>query len=195
MAKRTLAQPFGKALRKHREAKGLSQEALAEKAQIHPMHIGTTGSPPILRLRPEIRAKVLIKAKGRCAICLRTIDRHGIDLIVDKIPNRFRSSGDIEIFWTLCEKCSKSALPFEEAFLPRSAIGRIAFLLSLKPRRKVPSNWIKAVAGVENWARCVRRLRSYGWIIIVSRKRFYRKQTLTYYRTIKTGMNCWSMHD
>ncbi len=34
-----MASAFGIVLRKHRLAKGLSQEALAEKAEIHPTHI------------------------------------------------------------------------------------------------------------------------------------------------------------
>jgi transcriptional regulator with XRE-family HTH domain len=40
MAKATAAKCFGKVLRKERQMKGLSQEALAEKAQIHPTHVG-----------------------------------------------------------------------------------------------------------------------------------------------------------
>ena len=40
MARSTFAQSFGKVLQKQRKAKELSQEALAEKAQVHPTHIG-----------------------------------------------------------------------------------------------------------------------------------------------------------
>jgi XRE family transcriptional regulator, regulator of sulfur utilization len=34
-----MASAFGAVLKKHRQAKGLSQEALAEKADIHPTHV------------------------------------------------------------------------------------------------------------------------------------------------------------
>jgi transcriptional regulator with XRE-family HTH domain len=34
-----MASSFGVVLKKHRQAKGLSQEALAEKADIHPTHV------------------------------------------------------------------------------------------------------------------------------------------------------------
>jgi transcriptional regulator with XRE-family HTH domain len=40
MAKPTVALSFGKVLQKQRKAKGFSQEALAEKAQVHPTYIG-----------------------------------------------------------------------------------------------------------------------------------------------------------
>lgn len=34
-----MAKAFGLVLKKHRKAKGLSQEALAEKADLHPTHV------------------------------------------------------------------------------------------------------------------------------------------------------------
>lgn len=40
MADRTISLAFGAVVRKHRTAKGLSQEALAEKASIHHTHVG-----------------------------------------------------------------------------------------------------------------------------------------------------------
>jgi len=40
MADHTISRAFGAALRKHRQARGLSQEALAEKASIHHTHVG-----------------------------------------------------------------------------------------------------------------------------------------------------------
>jgi XRE family transcriptional regulator, regulator of sulfur utilization len=40
MADRTISLAFGGVVRKHRTAKGLSQEALAEKASIHHTHVG-----------------------------------------------------------------------------------------------------------------------------------------------------------
>ena len=38
--KSTFAVMFGRALRRHREAQHLTQEALAERAEIHPTHVG-----------------------------------------------------------------------------------------------------------------------------------------------------------
>lgn len=40
MADRTISLAFGVVVRKHRQASGLSQEALAEKASIHHTHVG-----------------------------------------------------------------------------------------------------------------------------------------------------------
>ncbi len=40
MVDRTISLAFGAVVRKHRTAKGLSQEALAEKANIHHTHVG-----------------------------------------------------------------------------------------------------------------------------------------------------------
>jgi transcriptional regulator with XRE-family HTH domain len=40
MADRPLSPAFGAVVRKHRKARGLSQEALAEKAEMHHTHVG-----------------------------------------------------------------------------------------------------------------------------------------------------------
>jgi transcriptional regulator with XRE-family HTH domain len=40
MADRTISLAFGAVVRKHRQASGLSQEALAERANIHHTHVG-----------------------------------------------------------------------------------------------------------------------------------------------------------
>jgi transcriptional regulator with XRE-family HTH domain len=40
MPKVEITVAFAKVLRKHRDAKGMSQEKLAEKASIHPTHVG-----------------------------------------------------------------------------------------------------------------------------------------------------------
>jgi transcriptional regulator with XRE-family HTH domain len=40
MPDRTISLAFGAVVRKHRTAKGLSQEALAEQADIHHTHVG-----------------------------------------------------------------------------------------------------------------------------------------------------------
>jgi len=40
MARRRLAGTFGRVLREHRKAQGFSQEKLAERAGVHPTHVG-----------------------------------------------------------------------------------------------------------------------------------------------------------
>jgi transcriptional regulator with XRE-family HTH domain len=40
MADRDISLAFGTVVQKHRKAKGLSQEALAERAEIHHTHVG-----------------------------------------------------------------------------------------------------------------------------------------------------------
>jgi transcriptional regulator with XRE-family HTH domain len=40
MRKNDITQAFAEVLKKHRTKKGISQEALAEKADIHPTHVG-----------------------------------------------------------------------------------------------------------------------------------------------------------
>jgi len=40
MADRNISLAFGAVVQKHRKAKGLSQEALAERAEIHHTHVG-----------------------------------------------------------------------------------------------------------------------------------------------------------
>lgn len=194
MAKLTLAQSFGKALQKQRKVKGISQEALAEKAQVHPTHIGlierglrnpslnVAGARPDAGVDSKTRAEVLRIARGRCGMCGRTIERHKITLVVDrKIPGDWNGSNNIENLWAICEDCMIKPVSFKEAFLPPTAIGRVACLFRLKLKKPVPNTWLKAVAGEADWARCVRRLRSLGWKIVMSRKKDRGKIGVTHY--------------
>jgi 5-methylcytosine-specific restriction endonuclease McrA len=52
------------------------------------------------------KAAVLGAAHGRCQMCGKTIERHGITLVVDhKIPRDWGGTNEDENLWAICEEC------------------------------------------------------------------------------------------
>ena len=53
------------------------------------------------------KAAILAAAHGRCQMCGKTIERHGITLVVDhKIPRDWGGTNDEENLWAICEECN-----------------------------------------------------------------------------------------
>ena len=66
-----------------------------------------TEPAPSGQLSQRIRAQLIHSARGRCSMCGRTIERHGISLIVDhKIPRAWGGSDSVENLWVVCEDCN-----------------------------------------------------------------------------------------
>ena len=52
------------------------------------------------------KAAILGAARGRCQMCGKTIERHGITLVVDhKIPRDWGGTNDKENLWAICKDC------------------------------------------------------------------------------------------
>ena len=50
------------------------------------------------------RAAILAAAHGRCQMCGKTVERHGITLVVDhKIPRDWGGTTDDDNLWAICE--------------------------------------------------------------------------------------------
>jgi hypothetical protein len=58
------------------------------------------------KIRRELRAQVLYAAHGRCQMCGRTIEVHGIALAVEHKELRdWDRTDDRENLWAICEEC------------------------------------------------------------------------------------------
>jgi 5-methylcytosine-specific restriction endonuclease McrA len=141
------------------------------------------------------RASILGRAHGRCQMCGRTVQTHGIALVVDhKIPKDWGgSSTDEDNLWALCEDCESQLEPrartpstdsIRRIFLLPTARERVAALLKTKRGHAIPGCWLKAVAGIADWARCVRSLRSEGWNVVVQRAGDQRRASLPSYSLV-----------
>ncbi|HEV8711972.1 MAG TPA: HNH endonuclease [Candidatus Binatia bacterium] len=128
----------------------------------------------------KTRALVLHAAHGRCGMCGRTIDKHGITLVVDhKIPREWGGKTEPINLWAICEECNqgkKNLFASVDSAAMRSAIQhdsvhvRIGELLKAAGiGEPVPSHMIDIVANQDEWRKRLRELRYLGWKITAIR--------------------------
>ncbi len=123
----------------------------------------------------KIRAQVLHLAHGRCGMCGRSTDKHGISLVVDhKTPREWGGETIPENLWALCEDCNhgkKNLFASVDSPAMRAAIShqsvhvRIGELLKGMRGKPVPSHLIDMVANQDEWRKRLRELRYLGWVI------------------------------
>jgi len=116
-------------------------------------------------------------------MCGRTIEKHGIALVVDhKIPREWGGSSEAENLWAICEECnhgkknlfaSVDLVAVRNAIKHKSVHVRIGELLKelSKGGESVPSYLIEFVANQDDWQKRLRELRYLGWKIKPSRKK------------------------
>lgn len=128
----------------------------------------------------KTRAMVLHAAHGRCGMCGRTVEKHGIALVVDhKIPREWGGKTEPDNLWAICEDCNqgkKNLFASVDSDAMRSAIKhdsvhvRIGELLKgAGVGEPVPSHMLDIVANQDEWRKRLRELRYLGWEIIASR--------------------------
>src|SRR5437660_410735 len=128
----------------------------------------------------KIRAKVLRDARGRCLMCGRTIEKHGITLVVDhRIPRDWGGGNERENLWAICEDCNSgkkayfSSLNFDAKLMQqatsyKSVHVRIGELLkAVGVGKRTPSVLLEIVADQDDWQKRLRELRYpvIGWDI------------------------------
>jgi transcriptional regulator with XRE-family HTH domain len=125
------------------------------------------------------RAAILAAAHGRCQMCGKTVERHGITLVVDhKIPRDWGGTNDDDNLWAICEECNagkKAHFASLDQNLMRRVMHhksvhvRIGGLLKASRGKPVSSELIAIVANQEDWQKRTRELRYLDWRIDVSR--------------------------
>ncbi|ABF40132.1 HNH endonuclease [Candidatus Koribacter versatilis Ellin345] len=126
------------------------------------------------------RAEVIHSAHGKCQMCGRTVEKHGIALVVDhKKPRDWGGTNERENLWAICEECNAgkkayfSSLNVDRAVMkkvtaPDSVHVRIGELLkSVGVGKRTPSALIDVVANQDDWQKRLRELRYpvIGWEI------------------------------
>src|SRR6185437_9003101 len=112
-------------------------------------------------IQKKVRGQVLLRANGACAMCGRTIAKHGITLQIDHIiPVEWGGSSEIENLQALCEEDNAAKKAYFAGFdqeLTRKVFAfpkvhqRIGHLLIALHPGHVESFLLGAVAGQEDW--------------------------------------------
>jgi HNH endonuclease len=128
----------------------------------------------------KLRAEVIHSAHGRCQMCGRTVEQHGIVLVVDhKKPRNWGGTNDRSNLWAICEECNAGKKEFfsslrADAEVMKRALGhksvhvRIGELLkAVGVGIRTPSPLIDVVADQDDWQKRLRELRYpvIGWEI------------------------------
>lgn len=131
-------------------------------------------------INQRVRAEVIRAAHGRCQMCGRTIEKHGITLVVDhKKPRDWYGTNDRDNLWAACEECNSGKKAFfssldadpkmmKKIMLHRSVHVRIGELLkAVGVGNPTPSPLLEVVADQDDWQKRLRELRYpvIGWEI------------------------------
>lgn len=132
------------------------------------------------QISQKLRAEVIQAAHGRCKMCGRTIEHHGVALVVDhKRPRDWGGTNDRENLWAICEECNAgkkahfSSLNVNLEMLKKvtahqSVHVRIGELLkAIGVGNATPSALLEVVADQDDWQKRLRELRYsvIGWDI------------------------------
>jgi 5-methylcytosine-specific restriction endonuclease McrA len=133
----------------------------------------------------KVRAEIIHAAHGRCQMCGRTIEIHGITLVVDhRKPRDWDGTNERENLWAICEECNAGKKAFFASFkVDRETMKKAATQKSVHVRigellkavgvdNRTPSWLLDLVADQDDWQKRLRELRYpvIGWRI----------ETLTY---------------
>lgn len=128
----------------------------------------------------KLRAEVIHAAHGRCQMCGKTIEHHGITLVVDhKKPRDWGGTNDRQNLWAICEECNAGKKAFFSSLNADSATMRAAMshesvhvrigelLKAVGVGNRTPSSLLEVVADQDDWQKRLRELRYpvIGWDI------------------------------
>jgi hypothetical protein len=132
------------------------------------------------QISQKLRAHIIHSAHGRCQMCGKTVEKHGITLVVDhKKPRDWGGTNDPENLWAICEECNGGKKSYfsslnVDAGLMKKVSGhksvhiRIGELLkAIGVGNRTPSYLLELVADQDDWQKRLRELRYpvIGWEI------------------------------
>ncbi|HCO02047.1 MAG TPA: HNH endonuclease [Actinobacteria bacterium] len=159
--------------------------------QVDPQHrhrlVGRRSTPLAPRSGIPLRARAIVLAPQRCAMCGRTPLEDQVKLVIDhKIPLDWGGTNELDNLQPLCEDCNAGkkdhfATLDQYADKIRLAVGfdephrRIGELLKAFGGDWVPEDLLSAIASAKqyqaDWQKRTRELRTLGWDITTRRKR------------------------
>jgi hypothetical protein len=145
----------------------------------------------------RLRAQVLHAARGRCGNCGRTVENHGIVLVVDhKVPREWGGETVPENLWAICEDCnagkknyfkSVDAEWMRKVMHHKSVHVRLGETLKAFKGEAVPAATLDFVSNQNDWKKRIRELRYLGWEIeTFNRKISEEGRVSSFYRLVKS---------
>jgi hypothetical protein len=151
-------------------------------------------TPISLRLQAQARHA----ARGRCGMCGRTIEKHGVVLVVDhKIPRDWGGPTEAENLWAICEDCnagkknyfkSVDATWMRNVMKHKSVHMRIGETLKAFKAEPVPAQVMSFVANQDDWKKRARELRYLGWNIKVFNRKLPNGRISSFYKLIQSAV-------
>jgi 5-methylcytosine-specific restriction endonuclease McrA len=185
-----------------RRRRELNYLHLIEKVQDGPRVLYVYKGP---RTRPRdtsqinirLRFQILHAAHGRCGSCGRTVEKHGVVLVVDhKVPREWGGETTPDNLWAICEDCnagkknyfkSVDAEWMRKVMAHKSVHVRLGETLKAFKGEAVPAATLEFVANQDDWKKRVRELRYIGWEIeTFNRKLSEGGRVSSYYRLVKS---------
>lgn len=156
------------------------------------------GSWDFEQISKNLRAKVLLKASGRCQLCGRTVIEDKARLHIDhKIPREWGGETEEQNLWALCSICNEGkknyyatldASVMKGVLSHESVHTRIAELLRAHKGGWVDCDMIEFVANVTeyqtDWRKRLRELRYLG-LQIKTKRQMVGRRYVSYYRLSK----------
>jgi 5-methylcytosine-specific restriction endonuclease McrA len=145
----------------------------------------------------RLRAQALHTARGRCGNCGRTIEKHGIVLVVDhRIPREWGGETVSENLWAVCEECNagkKNYFKSVDADWMRGVIAhrsvhmRLGETLKAFKGEPVPAGILEFIANQDDWKKRIRDLRYLGWEVDTFNRRLSSGgRVSSFYRLVKS---------
>jgi 5-methylcytosine-specific restriction endonuclease McrA len=170
-------------------------EKRQEGAKVLYIYKGTRDQPrDILPINQRLRAQALHSAQGRCANCGRTIEKHGIVLVVDhKIPRDWGGLTEPDNLWAICEDCNAGKKNYfasvdtewmREVMGNKSVHVRLGETLKALQPAAVPASTMSFVAGQDDWKKRARELRYLGWNIHVFNRTLPEGKVSSFYQLL-----------
>ncbi|MGO9240704.1 MAG: HNH endonuclease [Bryobacteraceae bacterium] len=154
--------------------------------------------PPVKdkQINNLLRFQALRAARGRCRNCGRTIEEHGIALVVNHRVPRERGGETVpDNLWAICEECNAGKKNYfksvdadwmRKVMAQKSARIRLGEALKAFKGEPVPAAILEFVANQADWKKRVRDLRYLGWEIDTFNRRLSKGgRVSSFYRLVK----------
>ncbi|HXP88441.1 MAG TPA: HNH endonuclease [Bryobacteraceae bacterium] len=143
----------------------------------------------------RLRAQALHAARGRCGRCGRSIEKHGIVLVVDhRIPREWGGETVPENLEAICEDCNSGKKAYFKSvdaewmrgvMAHKSVHVRLGETLKAFKSEPVDAATLEFVANQDDWKKRVRELRYLGWEIETFNRRISDTRVSSFYRLVK----------
>ena len=145
----------------------------------------------------RLRAQALHVARGRCGNCGRTIEKHGIVLVVDhRVPREWGGETVPDNLWAICEDCNAGKKNYfksvdadwmRKVMAHKSVHVRLGETLKAFKGEPVPAATLEFVANQDDWKKRIRDLRYLGWKIATFNRRIAEGgRVSSFYRLVKS---------